>query len=578
MAFIEVKHLKYRYPHTKALALDDISFTAEKGEIIGIAGANKAGKSTLCCALAGLVPSLFKGAYGGSVTIDGKDAASTPVSTLCRTVGLVFQNPFNQLSGAAETVFEEAAFGLQNLSIPKEEIEQRVTENLALLDLLPYKDRNPFDLSGGQVQRVALASILAMQPEVLLLDEPASQLDPQGAAEVFHAVKKLAKRGISIFLVEQKPDRLASLCQRLLLLKNGRLLASDTPKKLFSEKLCEDAGLEAPFCTTVCKAFGIRDDDGFYPANMKETAARKASFPKEQSDAACEDTNSASIFVSEKNKALQAAAKHAPLFQLSGLCFSYTPKVPVLSGLDLELDARPTAIVGQNGAGKTTLVKLLKGLLKPTGGKLLFRSEDLSQKTVASLAGQIGYVFQNPDDQIFKNEVLKEAMFGPINIGLSKEDAKQRALSALSRMGLSASAGENPYDLDLAERKRLAVASVLAMEPEVLILDEPTIGQDLYGRKQLGEMIQARAQEGKAVYAVLHDMDFAAAYFSRIIVMAHGKVLADGKPADVFYEMEALKKARLEQPQAAQLASQLGYKGRYLTFADFAKLQPSAAI
>ena len=202
MAYIKVENLKYRYPNTKKLALDDLNFEIEKGSFIGIAGANGAGKSTLCQAFNGLVPGFFKGAYGGRVIIDGEETAKVPVSRLCQKVGLVFQNPFNQLSGAKETVFEEIAFGLQNFGVPADEMIKRVNEVMELLDIAEYKRRNPFDLSGGQMQRVALAGILAMKPDVIVLDEPTSQLDPAGSEEVFAAVDKLAKSGITIIMVE----------------------------------------------------------------------------------------------------------------------------------------------------------------------------------------------------------------------------------------------------------------------------------------------------------------------------------------------------------------------------------------
>lgn len=233
MALIEVNNLKYRYPHTESLALDGIDFQVEKGQFIGIAGENKAGKSTLCQAFAGLVPTMFRGAYGGKLLIDGVEAAKTPIAELCQKVGLVFQNPFNQLSGAKDTVFEEIAFGLQNLGIPREEIFKRVEENLKLLDIEEYRDRNPFDLSGGQTQRVAIASILAMEPKVIVLDEPTSQLDPQGSEEVFRVVDKLAKTGITIIMVEQKMEKLAFYCDKILLLHKGKQIAYDTPERIF---------------------------------------------------------------------------------------------------------------------------------------------------------------------------------------------------------------------------------------------------------------------------------------------------------------------------------------------------------
>ncbi|WP_277408778.1 energy-coupling factor ABC transporter ATP-binding protein [Lacrimispora xylanisolvens] len=262
MAFIEVKGLKYKYPHTSKLVLDGIDFEADKGQFIGIIGENQAGKSTLCQAFAGLVPTMFRGAYGGKVIIDGVEASKVPIAVLCQKVGLVFQNPFNQLSGAKDTVFEEIAFGLQNLGIPREEIGKRVDKALKLLDIIKYKDRNPFDLSGGQIQRVAIASILAMEPEVLVLDEPTSQLDPQGSEDVFLVVEKLAKTGITIIMVEQKMEKLAAYCDKILLLHRGSQVAYDVPERIFSRDDLRDFGVEPPVYTQVSKALSVYRKEG----------------------------------------------------------------------------------------------------------------------------------------------------------------------------------------------------------------------------------------------------------------------------------------------------------------------------
>ena len=216
MSAITVENLRYRYPHTKELALDGLDFSVEKGEFIGIIGENGAGKSTLSQAIMGLVPQFYKGAYGGMVTVDGIEAGKTPVAQLCGHVGLVFQNPFNQLSGAKDNVYEEVAFGMQNLGVPAEEMKKRVEEALKLLDIWQYRDRNPFDLSGGQMQRVAIASVLVMRPDVMILDEPTSQLDPEGSDEVFRAVETLTGSGITILMIEQKIEKLAAYCDRTL--------------------------------------------------------------------------------------------------------------------------------------------------------------------------------------------------------------------------------------------------------------------------------------------------------------------------------------------------------------------------
>ncbi|MBE5991993.1 MAG: ATP-binding cassette domain-containing protein [Paenibacillaceae bacterium] len=561
MAFIEVKGLKYKYPHTSKLVLDGIDFEADKGQFIGIIGENQAGKSTLCQAFAGLVPTMFRGAYGGKVIIDGVEASKVPIAVLCQKVGLVFQNPFNQLSGAKDTVFEEIAFGLQNLGIPREEIGKRVDKALKLLDIIKYKDRNPFDLSGGQIQRVAIASILAMEPEVLVLDEPTSQLDPQGSEDVFLVVEKLAKTGITIIMVEQKMEKLAAYCDKILLLHRGSQVAYDVPERIFSREDLRELGVEPPVYTQVSKALSVyrkEGDDLLYPVTLKQIQNHKDQFPPALSKTA-----------GDRNPDKQVE----DIFTIKDLGFHYIPGAPVISNLTLSLDIRPTAVIGQNGAGKTTLVKLLKGLLKPKAGTVLLEGEDISGRTVAQLAKKVGYVFQNPDDQIFKNQVLEEVMVGPLNIGMTRKEGEQRAREALEMVGLLHAEKENPYDLDLSERKMVAIASVVAMDPKVLILDEPTIAQDARGREVLGQLIRTMTERGKFVLAILHDMDFVAQYFERVIVMAGGTVISDGPGEKIFYEKDTLTKARLEPPHITRLCEILGYEGTFLTTEDIRKIR-----
>lgn len=563
MAYIKIENLKYRYPNTTNLALDGLDFEIEKGSFIGIIGENGAGKSTLCQAFNGLVPGFFKGAYGGKVLIGDTEVSKTTVSKLCQKVGLVFQNPFNQLSGAKETVFEEIAFGLQNFGVPKEEMISRVNEVMELLDIADYRDRNPFDLSGGQMQRVALAGILAMKPEVIVLDEPTSQLDPAGSEEVFAAVDKLAKSGITIIMVEQKLEKLAEYCDRILLLHQGKQIAFDSPEQIFSREDLQSYGVNPPAYTRICQAFGVKKDNGCYPASLKDALVLKDLFPEENIFGLGKKSLDYNVEIrSEREKTTSCEQS---VFNIEHLKFQYVENVPVLQDVNLTIDNRPTAIIGQNGAGKTTLVKLLKGLLKPVGGSIYYGGNDMAEKSVAMLAGEIGYVFQNPDDQIFKYHVIDEVMFGPQNIGMTKEQAREKAVAALKVVGLEQLADENPYDLELAERKLVAIASVLAMDTKVIILDEPTIAQDWKGRKIIQKIIRDLSSQGKTVIAILHDMDFVAESFERVIVMAHGKVLADGTKEEVFAQKDILEQARLDQPYLTKLCQRLGYKKLYFS-------------
>ena len=549
MPIIKIENLKYKYPNTDRLALNDISLSIEKGEFIGVVGANGAGKSTLCQAMIGLVPQFYHGAYGGKVQVKEHLAEKVPVQELCEDVGLIFQNPFNQLSGARDTVYGEVAYGLQNLGVERTEMKSRIEKVLKQLDIWQYRDRNPFDLSGGQMQRVAIASILVMQPEVIILDEPTSQLDPEGTEEVFRVVDQLSQTGKTIIMIEQKLEKMAKYCDRLILMQDGKVVDFDTPEKIFAREDLYDMGVEPPAFVRISKLCGLSNPDGTWPTTLEATA--ELFEQQEKASGLIQKLNM-------KKKIKQQSDEKEKLFQIDHISFAYQKNVMVLENLSISMDHRATAIIGQNGAGKTTLVRLLKGLLKPISGIIYFQEEDISGKTVAMLAGKVGYVFQNPDDQIFKYNVLDEVMFGPMNIGMTQDEAKDRAMKALDLMGLSGKEEENPYDLELYERKMVAIASVVAMNTDVVILDEPTIAQDYPGKKKIGEMITNLSEEGKLVIAILHDMDFVAEHFERVIVMAHGKILADDTAEKVFAQDEILKEARLQKPYMTQLMERFG--------------------
>lgn len=277
MSIIEVKNLKYRYPDTEKLALNDLSFSVEKGEFIGIIGRNKSGKSTLCYALAGLVPHFFSGAYGGAAVVNNLEIRQHEIEEIITDVGLVFENPFSQMTGAKFTVFEEIAFGLENKGIERSEMIYRIEESLHLLDIEELSNKNPFSLSGGQMQRVAIASVIAMRPKVLILDEPTSQLDPQGSEEVFHVVENLTKEGITIIMAEHKVEKVAEYSDRVLLLNDSQLVDFDTPEKVFSRSDLADYGVAAPAATRIAKSLGIKTTDtALYPITISKLVEERS--------------------------------------------------------------------------------------------------------------------------------------------------------------------------------------------------------------------------------------------------------------------------------------------------------------
>ncbi|NHM31639.1 energy-coupling factor ABC transporter ATP-binding protein [Neobacillus terrae] len=274
MTKIIADNLKYKYPLSDKLALDNISFKVEKGEFIGIIGANKAGKSTLCQALTGLVPHFYKGAYGGKVFVDGLEVKEHSIAEISLKAGIVFQNPFTQMTGSKMTVYEEIAFGLENLGIAREEMQKQIDHAMELMDIASLKERNPFDLSGGQMQRLAIASIIAMNPEIIVLDEPTSQLDPEGSEEVFLAVQLLSRQGVTVIMAEHKMEKVAKYCDRILLLYNGEIIDFDTPGKIFSRDDLKQYGVVPPIFTSVCRELGVKKSGtDEYPVTLEEARA-----------------------------------------------------------------------------------------------------------------------------------------------------------------------------------------------------------------------------------------------------------------------------------------------------------------
>ncbi|QTD41120.1 ABC transporter ATP-binding protein [Sporosarcina sp. Te-1] len=536
MSHLCVEQLKYRYPNRSELALDGISFTVNKGEFIGIAGSNTAGKTTLCHAICGLVPHFFKGAYGGRVLIDGNEVLTSTLRDITSKVGFVFENPFSQLSGAKFTVADEIAFGLENLGLPREEMHARIQESLHMLGIEHIQRKNPFDLSGGQMQRLAIASVIAMKPEILVLDEPTSQLDPQGAREVFNIVEKLTHKGMTIVMAEQKMEKLAAYSDRILLLHEGKLVQEGDPSTIFSRDDLLELGVEPPIYTAVAKKYGLRKNhSNSFPVTLEELLTFDFELPLE------------GIFPAPEKQSTSVV-------QTEELSFSYPDGQKVLDTVSIGLSNEPIAIIGQNGAGKTTLVKLMKALLMPSDGRIVIDSTNTKDTTAAKLAKKVGLIFQNPDDQIFKRTVLEEVMFGPLHSGFSKEEAKKMALLQLEAVGLSNKAEENPYDISLAERKLIGVASILAMDPDIIIFDEPTMGQDYQGKLRLKEIIADLHSKGKLVICILHDMDFVADVFGRTIVMSQGKVLFDGPTQEAFTQQDIIRQSRIELPHRFQIA------------------------
>ena len=442
--------------------------------------------------------------------------------------GTAFQNPFNQISGAKYTVFEEIAFGLENIGVPREEMKQRVEEAMKLTGISDLADRSPYSLSGGQQQRVALTSILVMQPKLLVLDEPTSQMDPIGTREVFGVIRTMAESGMTVVMVEHKVEWIAQFADRVIALKDGQILLEGKPQEVLTSDLLAEKGFGISRYTSTArkaKEQGLWKKENL-PVTLDEAVEGFTVTPRPHADGQERGINMN--------------------IEITDLHFTYPTGVEALRGISLTIEAgEQVAIVGQNGAGKTTLVKHFNGLLQPTSGSV--RSGIGTRRNIRwrNWRARVGYVFQNPDEQLFSKNVGTEVAFGPHNLGYSREQIEELVNDALAMTELSDKTETNPYDLSPTWRKMVALASIIAMDTPIVIFDEPTTGQDAVNIARIAHVIKDLRERGKTVITITHDIDFCAENFERVIAMSQGKVLLDGKANDVLGQEEILARLTL---------------------------------
>jgi energy-coupling factor transporter ATP-binding protein EcfA2 len=551
---LELDGVAVRYP-TGARAALDLSLELRAGEILGVAGRTGAGKSTLVLTGGGFVPRIVHARVAGSVRIGGLDVLSATPAQLAGRAGIVFSTPSNQLSASKPTVREEIAFGLENLAVPRPEMQVRVERILERLGIGHLAGRDPFSLSGGEQQRVAIASVVAMEPGLLLLDEPTAQLDPIGTRDVADLLRQLAGEGTAILVAEHDAAILAS-SERCLVLDAGRKGALGAPGRVLASAVLRPIGLEPPTIAAAAELAGVTPDHAFNVDAVVAGLRRLAG---------------SGLPVDLPAARAESSLDWAPIREVEpasisvrGLFHAYPGGPPVLRGLDLAVDAgSAVAIVGQNGSGKTTLAKHLNGLLRPDSGSVEIGGRDIRDQAVGRVARKVGYVFQGPDDQLFNRSVEREVAFGPGNLGFEGGLSRRLVDRAIDLAGLAEVRGANPYDLGLSIRKLVALASVLAMDAPVLVLDEPTTGQDGSGVARVGAIVESYRRAGRTVIAITHDMEFAAAHFDRVVVMRDGRIVDDGPPARVLSASSEslLASTGLLPPIASILGRGLGLDG-----------------
>ena len=603
MGLFEVENLIYFYPDKEHPALDNINLQIDDGEFVFFSGVSGCGKSTLLKALAGLLPDYYGGRIGGEIFFGGSSLFFWNKRQLARNIGIIFQDPEEQL--VMGTVEQEVAFGLENLGIPRAEMRRRVAEALAMVELGQVKHEQTSLLSGGMQQKTVLASVLAMQPRVLILDEPTSQLDPVAAQELLNYVHRLNQEwGLTIIMVEQRVDRCFHLADRVVIMDSGGIEYEDNPRRIV-----QNANGYLPFLPPVCRVFGsagiegcpltvkegrelvrkLRDNtspirqvnggifeneiskgktskdemvnkscsenhyaqEHLKPEEIKEDRKAKDnkyetehsgdkklnnSYNYNQKREACRDNVEGKKLKKHDESDYSSKSMRSPLLETKNLFYAYSGRDFCVQDVSLQLcPGEVTVVLGENGAGKSTLLKVLCGLLSPRRGRVLVKGEDISRRPVEDVSRDVGFLSQNPNDYLFNDTVYQEVEYGLKVRKLDKRwddeiniDVGSRVEEVLRYLRLQDHRDENPRDLSGGERQRVALGTVLATDPDVLLLDEPTRGLDISLKWELADLIKEFASWGKAVMLVTHDVEFAVRVAQKVLIISGGELVSSG--------------------------------------------------
>ena len=555
---IEIQELTFKYAGAKKNAMDKISLEIEKGGFVGIIGESGAGKTTLCNCINGLIPHHYTGDFYGSVKVDGTDTFDINAGKLALKVGSVFQDIESQITGYF--VEDEILFGLENFGIPADEIESRITSSLDTLGIGELRHKEISSLSGGQKQKVVIAAILALEPDILVLDEPTGELDPASSVQIFEMLKKLnEEKGITIVVAEQKIMLLCEFVKKLIVLEHGTCVHyGEIRSTLTHQREMEEAGINCPRVLTLT---GKMVAEGLAPAGMKPE------------DRICLNAQEAAEFIRKvtgkklvaDDKVVESADISKPaentensdvVLEFSNVGFSYNETANVH---DLNVKVHKgdfISIIGSNGAGKSTFSKLTNGLLKPSLGDVLVLGENTKKQKVSALAKHIGFLFQNPDRQICCATVREEIAFSLRNNGIPEDEIKTRVAKTLEEFNFDGDT--EPFNMSRGQRQRLCLACLIALNPEILILDEPTTGLDYRECMEVMSRIRELNENGTTVIMVCHDMEVVLDFAKTVIVMNRGEILGQGATREVLSNKALLSKARLLAPQIAQVAMLLG--------------------
>ena len=547
---IEIRKLAFTYKdQTQGRALEAIDLDIARGEFLMILGPSGAGKSTLANCLNGIIPNMVRGQYEGTVLLNGKEMAKQTVSHMARDIGLVFQDFENQLFST--NVRLEIAFAPENFSVPREEMDGIIDEILKLVGLEGVDKREPSTLSGGQKQRLVIGSVLAGRPSILCMDEPTTDLDPIGKIEVFNLAAKLRQSSqITLIVIEHEIEE-ALYADRVLMMKEGNIYrlgpAGEVLRDIPAFTECGVMPLQVP--SFFFKYKGEKPD--VLPLTPKEGLE---AFQKHNIVIRNEKHDELRRLDTEREKSYGEV-----LIDIKDLSYEYPNGTAALFNANLQVrEGEFLAIVGHNGSGKTTLVKHFNGLLKPTSGTATVCGKDTRAHTIFELGRDVGFAFQNPDHQIFSENIYDEVVFSPKLRGVPESELKERVTEALHAVELDGYEQEDPFTKSKGIRQRIAVASILSARPRVIILDEPTTGLDYVEQRKMMGLVKRLNDDGHTVIIITHTMWVVAEYAHRVAVMNGGKIIMYGLTREVFSDDATLREHSLRTPHIVELSNSLG--------------------
>lgn len=543
---IEFEHYTYQYRAQKTPTIHDINLQIRKGERVIIVGPSGCGKSTLAHCLNGLNPFSYPGTSTGRLTVCGTEAKEAGIFGLSKYIGTVLQDTDGQFIGM--TVLEDIAFVMENDMVPQAEMLERTKIEAEKVNLLDKLNAAPHDLSGGQKQRVSMAGIMVGRVPVLLFDEPLANLDPAAGKSAIQLIDQIQKgTDTTVVIIEHRlEDALYMGADRIILMQDGRIIRDGTPSEIFATDILPRTGIREPLYITALKYAGVQLN-----AQMALQRIQELSLSQEQADKV------RTWFYSENNKENEAAPK--PLLNVNAVTFGYTSFKNNLENISFTVhEGEMTSIVGRNGAGKSTLAKLLCGFEKQTEGTISLKGRDLADDTIKERAAYIGYVMQNPNQMISKPMIFEEVAMGLQMQRLPEDEIKERVHQALKICGLYEFRNWPIAALSYGQKKRVTIASILVQQPEILILDEPTAGQDFRHYTEIMEFLRDLNRQGITVLMITHDMHLMLEYTNRTLVFSEGNLIADTTPVKLFANQGLLEKASLKETSLFGLADMCG--------------------